>query len=252
MMENRRNIMTDNNFRAFSRCSVGKNKWFWVIYKDLGATGERIAEASGYTSSASEAEEQARAAIKSKYGQVAAWQRPAHYAALAYRREVAKRRVNRKSSTTDAKEIEYLYVDYEGDYTDGSVAHRIIRKTAKRVFVARYGVNSCNEDDKWEEDGQVYHDVETIALDRHQLETEGCATNKRCWFYFHTTPWEARHKPATSRCLDLLGLEGGASAERIKAAYRRLAKEHHPDRGGNGEEFKRLQEAYEMAISSAS
>ena len=242
--------MTNNNFRAFSRCSVGKNRWFWVIYEDVGATGERIAEASGYASSPGAAEEQARTAIKSKYGQVAAWQRPAYYAVLAHRREVAKRRVNRKSSTSDAKETEYLYVDYEGDYTDGSVAHRIIRKTAKRVYVARYGVNSCNEDDQWEEDGQVYHDVETIALDRHQLESEGYATNKRCWFYFHTTPWEARHKPAVSQYLLIFGLEDGATAETIKAAYRRLAKEHHPDHGGSVDDFKRIQEAYEMAMSS--
>jgi DnaJ-class molecular chaperone len=63
---------------------------------------------------------------------------------------------------------------------------------------------------------------------------------------------EVRNNATTSHCLDWLGLEGGTTVETIKAAYRRPAKERHPDHGGNVEEFKRLQEAYEMAMSSAS
>jgi DnaJ-class molecular chaperone len=42
-----------------------------------------------------------------------------------------------------------------------------------------------------------------------------------------------------------LGLEPGSSQEDIKKAYRRLASKHHPDRGGDAEEFKKIQEAYE-------
>ena len=57
----------------------------------------------------------------------------------------------------DPEEVEYLYSDYYDG--DGSVKHRIVKKTAKRVYVARYAVNSCNYDDKWEEEGQTYHDV---------------------------------------------------------------------------------------------
>lgn len=63
--------------------------------------------------------------------------------------------------------------------------------------------------------------------------------------------WKARNITRRNQCLTTpLGLEGGASSETIKAAYRRLAKEHHPDHGGNDEDFKRLQEAYEMAMGS--
>jgi DnaJ-class molecular chaperone len=41
------------------------------------------------------------------------------------------------------------------------------------------------------------------------------------------------------------GLQEGASESDIKAAYRKMAFDAHPDRGGNEEEFKRITAAYE-------
>lgn len=41
-----------------------------------------------------------------------------------------------------------------------------------------------------------------------------------------------------------LGVNKGASDDEIKRAFRKLAMKHHPDRGGNAEEFKKIQEAY--------
>jgi hypothetical protein len=43
----------------------------------------------------------------------------------------------------------------------------------------------------------------------------------------------------------VLGLEESASWESIKAAYRRLVMEKHPDLGGSEKEFHQIQEAYE-------
>lgn len=43
-----------------------------------------------------------------------------------------------------------------------------------------------------------------------------------------------------------LGVSRDADAKVIKQQYRKLARTHHPDRGGNAETFKRINEAYEV------
>jgi molecular chaperone DnaJ len=48
---------------------------------------------------------------------------------------------------------------------------------------------------------------------------------------------------------EILGIEKGASAQQIKSAYRKLAKQFHPDRNkeaGAESKFKEMQEAYEV------
>ena len=42
----------------------------------------------------------------------------------------------------------------------------------------------------------------------------------------------------------ILGVDPGASQEEIKKTYRKLSKEHHPDRGGDETKFKQISEAY--------
>ena len=41
-----------------------------------------------------------------------------------------------------------------------------------------------------------------------------------------------------------LGIGRDATAAEIKSAYRAAAREHHPDKGGDAEEFKLYAEAY--------
>jgi molecular chaperone DnaJ len=51
---------------------------------------------------------------------------------------------------------------------------------------------------------------------------------------------------ATANYYDILGVKKDASADEVKKAFRRLARKHHPDAGGDEEKFKEINEAYEV------
>ena len=52
--------------------------------------------------------------------------------------------------------------------------------------------------------------------------------------------------PATPDYYQTLGVSRSASADEIKKAFRKLAREHHPDAGGDEAKFKEINEAYEV------
>jgi len=47
-----------------------------------------------------------------------------------------------------------------------------------------------------------------------------------------------------------LGVERGATTDEIKRAYRRLASQHHPDKGGDKARFQEIQQAYDTLNDS--
>lgn len=49
---------------------------------------------------------------------------------------------------------------------------------------------------------------------------------------------------AVSEALATLGLPADADVRAVKARWRRLSLEHHPDRGGDAQEYQRLSEAW--------
>ena len=46
----------------------------------------------------------------------------------------------------------------------------------------------------------------------------------------------------------MLGLPPNATRQQIKRRYRALAKKHHPDRGGDQQEMRRIIAAYELLM----
>jgi hypothetical protein len=57
--------------------------------------------------------------------------------------------------------------------------------------------------------------------------------------------WAAAQRPA---CLQALDLELPCTEEEVLASYRELAKTMHPDRGGDLQQFLRLQKHFEQAM----
>ena len=58
--------------------------------------------------------------------------------------------------------------------------------------------------------------------------------------------------PDTQGLYDTLGADKKASDQDIKKAYRTLALKQHPDKGGDPEEFKRIQNAYAILANPES
>lgn len=56
-------------------------------------------------------------------------------------------------------------------------------------------------------------------------------------------------EPAAVQWWKILGVKHNATETKVKLAYRRLAKVHHPDKeGGNAEKFREITEAYNEAM----
>ena len=55
-------------------------------------------------------------------------------------------------------------------------------------------------------------------------------------------------KPETNNLYHILGLDKDATTDDILKAYRLLVKKHHPDRGGDPDTFKQIQEAYDILM----
>jgi molecular chaperone DnaJ len=51
---------------------------------------------------------------------------------------------------------------------------------------------------------------------------------------------------ASKNYYEILGVPKTATQKEIKKAYRELAKKHHPDKGGDAEEFKKISEAFSI------
>ena len=83
---------------------------------------------------------------------------------------------------------------------------------------------------------------------RHHQRRSGTRTENHSKSTNHAHAKREAAADPRADALRLLGLEPGASQQMIKRAYRRLAKAHHPDLGGDAKAFHRLDAAYRLLI----
>ena len=76
------------------------------------------------------------------------------------------------------------------------------------------------------------------SLRRALVKVVHCFRDFPEWAHYETPP-----------CLQAMGLRAPCTEEDVKKAYRNLAEELHPDRGGDRRRFMMLQEHFEDAIN---
>lgn len=86
------------------------------------------------------------------------------------------------------------------------------------------------------------------AARRHQRDSEYLANSTASTAQGRQSTRSAKRPPL---CLEALGLDRYAAPDEVLDAYRQLALEAHPDRGGDQDEFKRLHRNFEQAMAYA-
>ena len=88
------------------------------------------------------------------------------------------------------------------------------------------------------------------AAERERAEQAGASEYRRSSHWAWGGPGDGSRSRDEMRALDALELESDASFDDVKAAYRRLAKENHPDLKPGDEQaaanFQKVQAAYEV------
>jgi DnaJ family protein A protein 2 len=238
---------------------VGPDRYFWIAYPCYNAAVADEHPAHGYAASAAKAD----AAIFAAVGRIGS--RPhaknatgAKYARQYLHRLAVERRMQKTSTATDAATLTFVYRHWISDYDGAEVwtPYRIVKTTKTRVYVdaERYRPDLAVRPDDW-----IAHDRPAFLLDRAQPESNGYAWKKRSYACFYTEAGKQDHEAErrlrfngyrTPDCLSRLGLGHGATITEIKRAYRRLALQHHPDRGGDAATFMAITSAYEQAVTS--
>jgi hypothetical protein len=237
----------------FAVTSLGKDRWYWVVWPSLEAlhAGLSVPQlADGHTRTKLEAVDRALEVAGMDGEWVAAkYAKQYHRALSRARRATAQGRGEATDSPPAAQE--FLYRDSEDEVTGElrSVPHRVQRKTAKYTFVEQQPYDARRVTGRWAD-----HGAPTFRLDRAMLERDGYAfvpiTVDTDDPLFFATPYHERvvHREASPACLTLLGLSFPCTIAQVRAAYREMVKQAHPDRGGSHEQFIALRSAYEEAL----
>jgi len=236
---------------VWTRSRVGRDKVYWVAYDDrVGAEGRTVV-AQGYAATLAGADAEARSAL-AEAGMYQARRVPTGLGSSSR----AAREEGRRPAAVKAARVaprEYLYTRGQADHDGGGfvAAHLILRKTPKKVHVTR---RSCGPDQIGTDDESWEQDRQAVALDRARLERDGSAytvSYPASEFYTSRDAAAGDADGDGGAAFRLLGIEAPCTLEDIKAAYRRKALAVHPDRGGNPDDFRAVEDAYRRLLREA-
>lgn len=91
--------------------------------------------------------------------------------------------------------------------------------------------------------------VQRLDTQASRRSTDSRRTDSRRTRNDRADPMPPGADPRRAEAYRHLGLAWGASREEIKAAHRRLVKQHHPDLGGEAAAFRRVNAAYQLLIA---
>lgn len=262
--------MTRDEEAAYACCSVGIGRWCWLVWASESDAREGAKPlATGYEKTADAAEKKAvesageRAKrLPSKWASAYKRGGSAARAQDGGGREKPKSPLGRRppAKADHAAPPRFLYAASESEQPGSRgevviVKHRIVRQTAGKIYIDREPFRE--DEDEEEGRGEEAGDAETpkvraLAVDRESLRREGRASHRGSNFYASEEKGiQGVHADLTSRhawCA-VLDVSFPCSMESIKAAYRRLAREKHPDAGGNPAGFQAVEKAYREALA---
>jgi hypothetical protein len=252
---------------AYACCSIGIGRWYWASWANETDAREGAKPlACGYEKSGEAAEKKAVEAAGPQAKRLPAkWASRSKRGGSARTEEAGNKprsRLSRRVATPARASVParptFLYLASESEDAGSRgevviVRHRIVRMTAKKIFVDR---EPYLEEEQQAGEGTAptseSSKTRTLAVDREELRREGRVPHIGAHFYASEddgirdvhAALTARHSWCAS-----LGVRFPCTAESIKAAYRRLARENHPDAGGNPAEFLAVERAYREAIA---
>jgi len=220
------------NLPLFSRIRSGK-RWFWCV----AAEYTEDPQYTGFSDTPEVALDDAKK-VAGEVDQIGNWK-----ARMALRQRRAEKLREKESNTQDAHHLEFVYSCW-GENSHHK--HRIIKKTKKQIVVEKAPFHRARKrDGTWRD-----FDVEKFILPREEFEREGKYWHRHTdWYESPEVYRRERQERVVPDCFKALGLTGSATRKDIQQAFRKLALKHHPDVGGDPEEFKRLHGHYEDALA---
>lgn len=259
---------------VYAACSLGKTRYFWTAWQSAGDCWQGSRPfASGYEETKEAAEQKGRDAagvttLKSlptyeRFGkhkvlhpirqhEIDAFNRrlsngmAAHY----HRRLAVEARMQKPAKGQKTATREYLYYFWRSEWSGEwqTEAYRIVKQTARRIYVDREPRRTTSPEPKSEQWEWLDHDIRTAVVDRAILEREGSVWCRGVGHRLHRSPEVPRAYIHTPPCLVSLGLSWPCTEAEVKRAFRVRSREAHPDAGGEAERFIALQRAYEQAL----